>query len=249
MPRAVVDISRISELRGIHDLADSISIRPLVTHAQIVRSPLLKSLAPILSVAASTIGSPQIRNRGTVGGNIMNAAACADMVPPLVALDAEVVVQSARGRRSCKLSEFFVQPYETKSEHDEILIDIRFRKPAPSVRGAFVKLGRRNALAISRLSVAAMLRLDEDSRILDARIVPGAAFPTWMRVGEAEQLLLNQEPSEELFSEVGRKVSEVMIGFTGRRWSTEYKEPVLAVLVRRALQSCVCNHGHEHMHG
>ena len=101
-----------------------------------------------------------------------------------------------------------------------------------------MKLGRRNALSIARLSVAAVMARTKDGVINDARIVTGAAFPKWQRVPEAESILIGQKPSRTLFDEAGKKVSEAMISFTGRRWSTEYKEPVIAVLVRRALEAC-----------
>jgi CO/xanthine dehydrogenase FAD-binding subunit len=100
-------------------------------------------------------------------------------------------------------------------------------------------LGRRNALAISRLSVAVVLIKDGNGIITEARIVPGAAFPKWQRVTVAEKMLTGQKPLKELFIEAGKKVSEMMIAITGKRWSTEYKEPVIAVLVRRALEMCL----------
>jgi carbon-monoxide dehydrogenase small subunit len=93
------------------------------------------------------------------------------------------------------------------------------------------------------MSVAAVLQVASDGRIVEARIVPGAAFPTWKRVSEAEQMLLGEKPAAKLFAAAGRKVSEQMIKATGRRWSTEYKEPVLAVLVRRALDQCASKVG------
>jgi carbon-monoxide dehydrogenase medium subunit/xanthine dehydrogenase FAD-binding subunit len=136
------------------------------------------------------------------------------------------------------LSEFFVKPYATVAQRDEILVEIRFPKLPGNARGSFVKLGRRNALSIARLSVAAVVAKTEAGVINDARIVPGAAFPKWQRVPEAENLLIGQKPSRELYDEAGKKVSEALISFTGRRWSTEYKEPVIAVLVRRALEAC-----------
>src|ERR1017187_4188475 len=98
-------------------------------------------------------------------------------------------------------------------------------------------------LSISRMSVAAILQMGSDGRIIDARIVPGAAFPTWKRVPEAEEMLIGQKPGAKLFAATGQKVSEEMIKVTGRRWSTEYKEPVIAVLVRRALEHCASKVG------
>ena len=237
-PTDIIDISRISSLRGIEESGGNILIKPLTTHTEILRSKVLSSFAPLLQSAVSGIGSPQIRNRGTIGGNIMNAAACADTVPPLIALGATITLRSARGERVVALSDFFVKPYVTVAQRDEILVGIQFPKLPAGARTAFVKLGRRNALSISRLSVAAILVKDKIGAITDARIVPGAAFPKWQRVPEAEGLLLGKKPTKELFDEAGKKVSEVMISFTGRRWSTEYKEPVIAVLVRRALERC-----------
>ena len=237
-PKLIVDISRVAELRGIVERDGNIVIGPLVTHAELQGSELLRRYAPLLSSAAATIGAPQIRNRGTIGGNIMNAAACADTVPPLIALGAIVTLQSSDGSREMSLGELFLQPYQTKANPDELLTAIRFPILPATARSAFIKLGRRNALSIARLSVAAILEMGDDGRIAGARIVPGAAFPTWRRVTAAEQMLIGEKPLVELFAAAGRKVTDEMIRETGRRWSTEYKEPVLAVLVRRALEQC-----------
>jgi CO/xanthine dehydrogenase FAD-binding subunit len=119
-----------------------------------------------------------------------------------------------------------------------VLTDIEFPALPAQARSAFVKLGRRNALAIARLSVAAVVRRGSDGAIAEARLVPGAALPVWKRVTEAEAMLVGQRPTPALLTAAGRKVAEVMIGATGRRWSTEYKEPVIAVLARRALEAC-----------
>jgi CO/xanthine dehydrogenase FAD-binding subunit len=236
--KSIIDISRISSLKGIEEAGDTIVIRPLTTHAEILHSKVVQQYAPLLRSAVAGIGSPQIRNRGTVGGNIMNAAACADTVPPLIALSAKIKLLSTRGERTVELSEFFLKPYATVAQQDEILIEIRFPKLPTNARSAFIKLGRRNALSIARLSVAAIVAKSEAGVVNDARIVTGAAFPKWQRVPDAENVLLGQKPSRTLFDEAGKKVSEALISFTGRRWSTEYKEPVIAVLVRRALEAC-----------
>jgi CO/xanthine dehydrogenase FAD-binding subunit len=237
-PKAIVDISRSNELQGINETESEIIIKPLTTHTELGSSLIIKKHARLLHMAANVIGSPQIRNRGTIGGNIMNAAACADTVPPLMALGATVKLQSSEGERSVPIIDFFVKPYQTIAAKNELLTEIRFPKLLDSMKSAFIKLGRRNALAISRLSVAAILQKNDSGFIQEARIVPGAAFPKWQRIAEAEKILIGQKPSKELFTEAGKRVSEAMISFTGRRWSTEYKEPVIAVLVRRALEAC-----------
>lgn len=237
-PENVIDISALTEMKGIESGNGRIVLKPLTTHAQILKSQAIIESAPLLSVAATVIGSPQIRNRGTVGGNIMNAAACADTVPPLIALNAEVVLQSESERRTLPLHELFLKPYETVARPDEILCEIRFEKLPVKARSSFTKLGRRNALSISRLSVAAVVARDEAGVITNARIVPGATFPRWRRVVEAEKLLVGEKASAELFRAAGDTVSELMIAETGHRWSTEYKEPVIAVLVQRALEQC-----------
>jgi CO/xanthine dehydrogenase FAD-binding subunit len=238
----VLDISRIGALGGIAEERGAIIVRPLTTHAHLEHSALVRSAAPLLAQAAGAIGSPQIRNRGTVGGNIMNAATCADTVPPLLALDAVVTLSSSAAVRQLRLGELFVEPYRTAAAPDEILTEIRFPALPADARSAFLKLGRRNALSISRLSVAAVLRIGRDGRIAEARIVPGAAFPTWQRITEAEALLLGEKPSPRIFTAAGARASHEMIRQTGRRWSTEYKEPILAVLVRRALEACAAMH-------
>ena len=236
--KLVVDISGITELDGIHEVEGGITIGPLTTHTDLLRSGVLQKHAPLLTSAAAAIGSAQIRNRGTIGGNIMNAAACADTLPPLVALGAIITLESRSGTRELDLTRLIVRPYVTVAKPNEILTSIRFPKLPTDARGAFIKLGRRNALSISRLNVASILRVGNDGRITEARIVPGAAFPVWKRITAAEQMLIGEKPGGTLFAEAGRKVSELMVEETGRRWSSEYKEPVLAVLVRRALEQC-----------
>ncbi len=238
MPGVVIDISRIESLRDISLEGRDVLLGPLTTHAEIVRSEVIRAEAALLASAASTIGSPQIRNRGTLGGNIMNGAACADTVPPLIALGATVTLSSVKGVRACHLSGFYNKPYTTVATPEELLTEIRFPALPRGTKCAFAKLGRRNALSISRLSVAAVVAIDGSGVITDARIVPGAAQTVWKRVMEAEKTLIGHPPSDSLFAEAGRVVSETLIRETGRRWSTEYKEPVIAALVRRTLEQC-----------
>ena len=168
----------------------------------------------------------------------MNGAACADTVPPLIALGATVTLSSVVGDRECHISGFYSRPFATAATAEELLTQVRFPALPPGTKSAFVKLGRRNALSIARLSVAAVVSLDASGVIADARIVPGAAFSVWKRTMEAENLLIGNSPSDALFAEAGKAVADVMVKETGRRWSTEYKEPVIAALVRRTLEQC-----------
>ena len=237
-PRVIVDIGRIGALAGIAATNGRVTVGPLTTHAELSRSEPIRRQAAFLAEAAGSVGSPQIRNRGTIGGNIMNAATCADTVPPLVALGARLTLRSSRGSRDVDIADFFEKPYRTRARPDEVLVSIAFAPLPEGARSAFVKLGRRNALSIARLSVAAALVEDGRGVITDARLVPGAALPVWKRMAEAEAMLVGEMPSVSLFAAAGRRVSDLMIGATGRRWSTEYKEPVLAVLARRALEAC-----------
>ncbi|MEK7703568.1 MAG: FAD binding domain-containing protein, partial [Myxococcota bacterium] len=177
-PEAVVDIGGIDALGGIGDAGDDLTLGPLTRHTQLQRSALVQRHARLLGVACASVGSPQIRNRGTLGGNIMNAATCADTVPPLVALGARLTLQ-ARGQRTVNIEDFFVKPYKTRAEPDEVLVQVTLTKLPAGATSAFIKLGRRNALSISRLSVAAVLVRDERGVFTEARIVPGAALPTW----------------------------------------------------------------------
>ena len=238
MPSVVVDISRIEALRDISLDGQDILLGPLTTHTELIRSDIIRSGAALLASSAATIGSPQIRNRGTLGGNIMNGAACADTVPPLIALDATVTLTSVEGDRDCHITGFYNRPYTTVATREELLTQIRFASLPRGTKSAFVKLGRRNALSISRLSVAAVVAVDGSGIITDARIVPGAVYTVWKRTMEAENLLIGKPPSDTLFGEAGRAVAETVIREAGRRWSTEYKEPVIASLVRRTLEQC-----------
>jgi len=228
-PVHVMDITAIDALRGVSERGGRLRVGPLTTHTELHENPRVRKRALLLAQAAGEVGSPQIRNRGTIGGNLCNASACADTVPPLVALDATLTLRSARGTRTVPAAEAIVRPYRTVLEDDEVLTDIRF---APIERSAFVKLGRRKALSISRMSLAVVLSSD----MSDVRIAGGSVTPVPRRFPEAEKVLTGQAPSEALYRRAGETVAAEMLQITGTRWSTPYKEPVVAALARRALR-------------
>lgn len=231
----VVDISRLPELATIQEENGALIIGAVVTHNAIVQNALVKTYAPLLNAACRQIGSLQIRNRGTIGGNVCNASPCADTVPPLVALQAELEILSPKGKRQVAVADFFHKPYQPKLEADEVLTAIRFKKLTANHKSAFYKLGRRNAVAISRINMAVILALNKNKHIREVRIAPGSVFPSWQRVTEAETFLAGKEALEQNFLQTGEIVARRMIEISGRRWSTPYKEPVVAALTKRTL--------------
>ncbi|MFH1037734.1 MAG: xanthine dehydrogenase family protein subunit M [PVC group bacterium] len=234
-PANVLDISAIAEIKGIEDDGTTITVGAGTTHREIHTSPVIREQAPLLAAACSTVGAAQHRNIATIGGNIMNASPAADSVPALVALDAEAVFRSKKGERVVPLKDIYVKPYQTNAGDDEMLTAVRFRRLPPGARSAFIKLGRRNALAISRMNVAVILVLNGDA-IVEARISPGSTTPMPERITAAEKLLIGKKPSEELFRQAGEAVSGEMIARSGIRWSTPYKKPVIEALTARALK-------------
>jgi carbon-monoxide dehydrogenase medium subunit/xanthine dehydrogenase FAD-binding subunit len=228
-----LDLTRVGELTGISEENGLVRIGSMATHDAVSRSPLVHAAADMLAQACFSVGAQQIRNVATIGGNICNAAVAADTLSPLAALDACVTLQSVSGTRELPLTEFVTGAGKTAIHPDELLVRLAFR-PLTAWRTVFVKLGRRKALAISRINAAVALRF-ENGKIADARISPGCVFASPRRVSSAEQLLLGCAPSEKLFERCGKAVSEEMIKITGVRWSTEYKYPALSAVVSRAL--------------
>lgn len=235
----VVDISHLNELHYIQGEKDSIRLGALVTHDQIYQSPMLQTAVPFLPEACNTVGSPQIRHRGTIGGSVCNASPAADPLPVLVALEAALKLESVRGVRVVPIVSIFEKPYQTNIAPDELLTEISIPRPAAGTRTAFLKLGRRKALAIARMNVAVSITLDQEGRVTDARIAPGSVLPRPGRVSAAEEVLVGNTPTGELIAAAAKKVSAEMINRSGIRWSTPYKEPVIEVLTRRALQKAL----------
>lgn len=231
-----VDISKILEMKVIERRDDEVIVGAAVTFTEAAESPLLQAVAGCLVEASLTVGGPAIRNAGSLGGNTVNAAACADGVPPLVCLDAVAHLRSLTGARSLPVSTFIRGANRTELRPDELLTHFTFPVPPAGTRHAFIKLGRRNAQAISRLSMAAAGRLDAAGRIDYVRLVPGAAMSSPRRIAEVEEFLLGQLPDDALLAAAGQKTAEAMIAVTGRRWSTEYKEVAIQALAERALR-------------
>jgi len=237
-PQSIIDITRIEELRKIGEKNGAVSIGAAVTHSEIASSPLVKKYGKILSDAASKIGSPQIRNLGTIGGNIVNASPAADTIPPLMVLNAMGRVVSRGGEKEVPLSQLFKGPYETNLKPHELLVQITFQKLPPETKSSFVRLARRDAMAIARMNVAIILQIGKN-RIEDVRIAVGSVTPTPQRMSEAETFLKEKLLDQRSLQKASLKVSEAMIRQSGIRSSTSYKRPVVEALFIRAMRKAL----------
>jgi len=239
-PQLLIDVTRIEELRKIKEKNGTISIGAAVTHSEIASSPLIKKCAKVLSDAASEIGSPQIRNLGTIGGNIVNASPAADTLPPLMVLNAVGKVVSKDGEKRVPLDQLFKGPYETSLKPHELLVQVTFQKLSSGMKNSFIRLARRDAVAIARMSVAIVLEMEKrKKRIKEIRIAAGSVTPTPQRFSEAEGFLSAKSPDEETLRRTSLKISEIMINRTGIRASTPYKRPVIEALFMRGMRQAL----------
>jgi CO/xanthine dehydrogenase FAD-binding subunit len=235
----LLDISNISELNFITAVHHFIEIGSLITHSSLIHEPLINNNFPILANAAQTIGSTQIRNRGTMGGNIVNASPAADLLPPLIALKAKVELTSQKGKRVLSLEEFLTGPYQTKLQAYELLTKIKIPLLGEHYYADFQKIGRRKALSIARLSIALVAKIDEQGIFRDTRIVPGSATPYPQSFPQSEEAVNGKSIHTIDLEEISQITGNEMVSITGERWSTPYKKPTIAVLIQRALEKVI----------
>lgn len=238
-PSQVVDVTGIKDLKYIRREGDYLHIGALTTHTMLAQSDLVRQYGGPLSRAAAVVGAPQIRNRGTIGGNVANAAVCADTVPALVALDAIVRLESVAGVREVPVAEFITGPNRTVREPNELITQFSFKLLPAGASWGFQRLARREALAIARMNVAVVMVRDSAGVVTHLSIAPGSVLPSPARIGEAEGVLVGQVPDEKLLRQAGEAVAAKMVAEAGRRWSTPYKEPVIIALVERALKQAL----------
>ncbi|MEJ5304732.1 MAG: FAD binding domain-containing protein [Ignavibacteria bacterium] len=222
----LVDIKKISNLHLIREKKDSVEIGACVTFSEIAENEIIKKYFPLLAKAAESVGSVQIRNRATIVGNFVNNAPCADSVPPLLVYDAKIQIQSLNRTKEISLQKFLIKPYTTALKKGEIVTKIILPKPNKNFAGEFYKLGRRRAVAISRISLAVLMN-KQNQLIDEIRIASGAVTPIGTRLYELEKFAKGKEANSETFKELAIKLGEKVLEITGLRWSSEYKLPVL----------------------
>ena len=237
----VIDISRIPNLDKIYiSKTGIIHLGPMVTHNHCVASKLIREKAYPLARACWEVGAPQIRNRGTVAGNLITASPANDTITALMAMDAHVVLKSTLGERTVKLGDFYTGVRKTTMQSNEMLIDIWFQAIQKNQRGTFIKLALRHAQAISIVNVAILLTLD-NLRIRSAAITLGAVAPTIIHATNAEAFLQGKTLKEDIISQAAAMTMEAARPIDDIRASASYRREMVRVLTLRGLRSLLTN--------
>lgn len=233
--RVLIDITRIPELDDIGLWGDGLMhIGPLVTHNQVIASPLIIEHALPLAQASWSEASPQIRNRATVAGNIITASPANDTITPLRALGAQVTLQSAQQERTLPLADFITGVRKNIMQPDELLTDISFRPLDADQRGIFLKLGLRRAQAIAVVNLSAVLRFEGDT-VTEASITQGSVAPAIITSPEAEQWLIGNPLSKAVIDKTAELAAQAATPIDDIRGSADYRREMVRVLARRAL--------------
>jgi xanthine dehydrogenase iron-sulfur cluster and FAD-binding subunit A len=240
----LVDITRVPGLDEIVlDADDVIHLGPLVTHNHCVASRLVVERALPLALATWEVGAPQIRNRGTVAGNLITASPANDTITPLVALGAWVTLASASGERRVALEDFYTGVRGTVMSPEEIMVDIAFPALKPEQRGMFVKLGLRRAQAISLVNAAVILSM-EGGRVVNAAITLGAVAPTIIHAREAEDSLLGKVLDESVVEQAAALAVRAASPISDVRSTAGYRGEMVRVCVLRALRTLQKDQGY-----
>lgn len=234
-PEVVVDINRIKELSYIREDGQEIRIGALTRLSELQFSPLLMKACPLLTETAGVIADPQVRNRGTVGGNLAHGDPANDLPPAMIALGASFVIRGAQGEHKSKAEDFFLDLFTTCLEHDELLTEVVI--PAPPLRtgAAYLKFERKVG-DFSTVSVASQLTLDRDGTCTAAGIGLGGVAPTALRAKEAEKTLVGAKPTEDLIRKAASKCAEISNPASDLRGSAEYKKDMVKVFAARSLR-------------
>lgn len=234
----LMDISSMDEIAGIEVKNDALSIGSGVTLSEIHDSKIVGRYAPTLQKASFKFASKQIRNLATIGGNVGNASPSADTVPPMIVHETLAVLRHINGERRVSIEDLFVGPYRSAVRPEEIIVSFLL-KTGENLYADFQKIARRKALAIARMNMALLAGKDGEGKINFIRIALGSSTPTPIRVTEVESLLEGRRLDSNLLMEGGRLMAEKMIGISGRRPSTVYKEKAVQGLFLKMLNPLV----------
>ncbi len=230
----LLDVMGIPELRGIDAGPELVTIGATTTWSEVARASLPPAFRS-LQTAARQVGAMQIQNAGTIGGNVCNASPAADGVPPMLALDAEVVLRSVRGERIMPLASFVLGNRKTAREPDELLVAVRFPAFTSRARSSFLKLGHRRYLVISIVMVAAVVDTDADHLVRHAAVAVGACSAAARRLRNLERKLVGRRADPELSGVVSPGDLDVLTPIDDVRGTARYRRDAALTLVKRSL--------------
>jgi carbon-monoxide dehydrogenase medium subunit len=230
----LIDISRVPDLDRITMDSGWIHLGPLVTHNHCAGSPIIQEHAFALAKACWEVGSPQIRNRGTIVGNLITASPANDSIPPLMALGAQVTLKSIESERTVPLDEFYTGVRKTVLKPGEVVSDVAFPVPGSNATSTFTKVALRRAQAIAIVNIAIKVEFD-GARVIDAKITMGSVAPTVIHANLAEQFLKGKSITVEIADEAGGLASRDAKPIDDLRGSANYRSEIVRVSVRRGL--------------
>lgn len=241
-PNTVVDVKEIPELKQIRETDTDILLGSAVTFSMIIESDIVRKHANVLTQAAQCVGSPQIRNQGTIGGNAQTASPAGDGLVALCGMDAEVELVSLSGVRRMPVKQYVVGPGKTVKQHNELIKGFIIRKQEWDF-SRFFKVGRRKALAISIVNGVINLSFDDEKNISSARITLGAVAPTPVQIADLEKELMGKRYSDELGTLIREKVLAAVAPISDIRGSKEYRSYIAAVRCDRIIKEAASMRG------
>jgi len=236
--KLLLDISGIGELNYIRKSEGNLYIGAATTISDLINSKVIREECSVLHQAAEDFADPTVRNSATIGGNLADASPAADVAPPLLVLYAVLEIESINGKREVSLKDFFTGPRKTTLHDDEMITSIKIKSDSLNKNGCFIKLGLRQAMAISLASIAMILETEEE-KVTDVRIAMGSVAPTPLRLINVEEFLINQKMDNVLLKEAMKKVSETVKPIGDVRASADYRRYVSGVLFKRAFNQLI----------
>ena len=232
-----LDLKNIKELKEIRIHQNQMEIGAMVTHAQLEKSAEIKKYFPVLGKAAADIGSPQIRNRGTIGGNIVNASPAGDLLSPLMAYDAQFKLLSLQEEVVISAEGFFTGPKKTILEPAELLTRIILPLPSERTYGSWIKIGKRKALIIATIALALVVEMAKDNRtVKDVRTCLGSVAPTPIEIKEIREKTVGKNFSQLDFNQLGQIVEDKISPIDDIRGTKEYRKDVAKEIMINALE-------------
>lgn len=238
--RSLIGITRIEELKEISiNEEGNIFIGAACNFTAVEKNATLQEHVPALSAACGTVGGPQVRNMGTIGGNVCNGATSADSATMLFALNAILIIESGDGRREVSIHDFYLGPGRVALNHDDILIAIKITKENyEGMKGHYIKFAQRQAMDIANLGCSIVIK-EEGNIIKDLRIAFGVAGPTPLRAKAAEAYAVGKEINPENLQEIGRLCLEDTKARDSWRASKAFREHLIQELPGRAIMTAL----------